>query len=79
MDKLFLHTADCSAATPLEKIAGLSEGLKIKGALSKEAKAIHSKDFVLLCAHSDVKTFRHSCFRFCFYFSPFMGRGATVC
>ena len=34
MDKLFLHTADCTAATPLEKIAGLSEGLKIKGAVS---------------------------------------------
>ena len=33
MDKLFLHTADCSAATPLEKIVGPSEGLKIKGAI----------------------------------------------
>ena len=45
MDKLFLHTADCSAATPLEKIAGLSEGLKIKGEFGKETKPIHSKEF----------------------------------
>ena len=48
MDKLFLHTADCTAATLLEKIAGLSEGLKIKGAISKESKPIHSKEFVLI-------------------------------
>ena len=57
MDKLFLHTADCTAATPLEKIAGVSEGLEIKGTISKEAKPIHSKDFVLLCAPLDFKTF----------------------
>ena len=75
MDKLFLHTADCTAATLLEKIAGLSEGLKIKGAINKEAKPIHSKEFVLMFAPSDFKTFRSSCFRFCSYFCQFMGGG----